>query len=308
MVRSKIKVKQLSLRSAKSRRRSKFTSSGTSGGRAGGVLKLAGIAIVLAVVAGGLHFAEKYVKRATGAEEKNGQLELVNVPAWVSEELKAQIYRVAGAERLKLDDSAARQVAERVSGSVHWLRDVRVQVGHDRITLNAVYRKPVALVKSGLQKFYVDEELVVLDYLPLAELPVVTVKGVSFTRQPAAGTIFNREDLSAGVAVLKLLARMDERMAPQKPLLREIDSIDVTNFMGRRNPQGAHIVLYARDGTQLVWGAEVGMWQRHLEAKDDEKLATLYSFYAENGTLMGSAKYIELRNPQRNLPEPIERY
>jgi hypothetical protein len=50
------------------------------------------------------------------------------------------------------------------------------------------------------------------------------------------------------------------------------------------------------------------MWHRHFEAKDEDKLAILYGFYKENGTLLNIVKYINLRDPQDNIPLPIDKY
>jgi len=101
---------------------------------------------------------------------------------------------------------------------------------------------------------------------------------------------------------------MDKLVTPDKPLLYEIDRIDVGNFNGRENTQHPHIVMYAKDNTQIIWGAEVGKWQRYLESTDEQKLAKLYGYYKEYGTLSGGAKYINLRDPQDNIPLPIDKY
>ena len=50
------------------------------------------------------------------------------------------------------------------------------------------------------------------------------------------------------------------------------------------------------------------MWQRHLEAPDDEKLAKLYGHYKAYGSLLGGAKYINLRDPLSAVPQPIDKY
>ena len=101
---------------------------------------------------------------------------------------------------------------------------------------------------------------------------------------------------------------MDKLTTPDKPLLYEIDSIDVSNFNGRENRQFPHIVLYAKDKTEIIWGAEIGNWARHFEAKDEEKLAKLYSYYKEHGSLLEGVKYINLRDPQDDIPLPIDKY
>jgi len=101
---------------------------------------------------------------------------------------------------------------------------------------------------------------------------------------------------------------MDRALVPDKPLLYEIDRINVSNFNGRQNKHRPHIVLYSRDNTEIMWGAEVGQWQRHLESTDEQKLAKLYSYYKEFGTLSGGVKYINLRDPRDKIPLPIDKY
>jgi len=101
---------------------------------------------------------------------------------------------------------------------------------------------------------------------------------------------------------------MDELITPDKPLLYEIDYIDVSNFEGREDTRFPHIVLYATDKTEIIWGAEIATWQRYLEATDEEKLAKLYGYYKEHGSLLNGVKYINLRNPQDKIPLPIDKY
>ena len=101
---------------------------------------------------------------------------------------------------------------------------------------------------------------------------------------------------------------MDKSITPDKPLLSEIDRIDVSNFNGRQDGRKPHIVLYAKDNTEIMWGAAVGKWQQHLESTDEQKLAKLYGYYKDFGTLSGRAKYINLRDPKDKIPLPIDRY
>ncbi|GAI43037.1 unnamed protein product, partial [marine sediment metagenome] len=49
-------------------------------------------------------------------------------------------------------------------------------------------------------------------------------------------------------------------------------------------------------------------WQKYLEATDEEKLAKLYGYYKEYGSLLNAVKYINLRNPQETVPRPIDKY
>ncbi len=274
-------------------------------------LKTIAIVFVLAAVVTGFYYLERYVKEVIPFSEKTGILELVNPPEWVNEALKEKIYRAAisNGEDLKLDEDAARSVQHNLDANVFWLDVIRVQITDESIRIRADWRKPVAFVKYGLQKFFVNSELVVLDFVPLPELPIVEVKGLSAKAEiPQPGSIWQHADLAAAVDILVYLDKMDELVTPDKPLLYEIAGIDVRNFNGRENSNYPHIILYAKDRTEIIWGAEIGLWQRYLEAPDSEKLAKLYNHYKEYGSLMNNVKYIDLRQPQENVPRPTDKY
>lgn len=259
----------------------------------------------------GFYYLESYVQRQKGIAERIGTLELVNPPGWVNEVLKDKIYVAArsGGEDLRLDADVARSVQENIAESVSWLEGVRVRVTDESIRIQSDWLKPVALIKVGLEKFYVDEDLVALDYVPVPELAIVEVTGLSSRgRVPAAGSVWQRADLKAAVEILVRLERMDELVAKDNPLLEEISKIDVSNYNGRESEKYAHIIFYARDKTEIIWGAELGKWQRYLEATDQEKLAKLYSHYKEYGSLMHNVKYIDLRAPSLEVPRPTDRY
>ena len=273
-------------------------------------LKVLAVVCVLAAVGIGFVFLAKYVKKTVPVSEKIGSIELVGVPAWVNEPLKEKVYAAARAngEDLRLDEDAALSVQQNIERLVAWLDEAKVQTTHDSIRINGRWRKPMALVKSGLHKFYVDSELVVLDFVPMPNLPIVQVKGLSVIRKlPPPGEVWQDETIAEAVAILALLERMDKDQALERPLLHEIDSIDVSNFNGRQNSQFPHIVLYAKGKTEIIWGAELGKWQRYLEATDEQKIAKLYGYYKEYGSLR-DVKYINLRDPQDNVPLPVDKY
>jgi hypothetical protein len=271
-----------------------------------GILKAFAIVCIFGAFGVSLYFAQMYVKSAKPAEA--GPLELVNVPEWVGSELKAKIYGAAGGKTFRLDEKAAQMVAENLA-SVAWIDNIKIQITHKQVLVEARWRKPLAIVKSGSRSFYVDDELVVLDFVPMPNLPVVKIEGLSeTTKMPPPGAVWQSDDLAAAVTILAKLDQMDKSVTPDKPLLYEIDRIDVSNFNGRKNSRFSHIILYTKDDTEIIWGAEFGRWQRYLEATDEEKLAKLYSYYKEYGSLSGGAKYINLRDPQDNISQPIDKY
>lgn len=261
---------------------------------------------ILAVVIAGFVFLKKQVRTS----ERTGFLELVAPPVWLNEQLKQLILDAATAngENLTIDKDAAESVQNNIEQLVAWLDDVTVQTTSESFLIKARWRTPLAMVKLGLSKCYVDAELVVLNYVHIPELPIVKVRGLSATRIPKPGEIWNRDDLAAAVALLECLNRRDKIDASEKSLLSEIDRIDMSNFNGRQNGRAPHIILYSNDNTEIIWGSEIGTWQRYLESTDEEKLAKLYSYYKEHGTLSGGVKYINLCDPQDNIPRPIDKY
>ena len=305
--RKKGKTKRISFR-AGSLRKKKKEKTGWFGPRLINILKVLVVICVLAGIVVGIVFLEKYVKKTVPGPQESVRPELANVPEWVSGELQAKILAAAGGQTFRLDEDAAQLVAENLASAV-WLDEVKVETKHDRLRIEGRWRRPLALVKSGLHKFYVDAELVVLDFVPVPRLPIVKITGLSLiTKTPPLGKVWQRDDLAAAVTILDQLNQMDKFITPDKPLLYEIDSINVSNFEGRASARLPHIVLYAKDNTEIIWGAEVGKWQRYLESTDEQKLAKLYSYYKEYGTLLNGAKYINLRDPQDNIPLPIDKY
>ena len=266
---------------------------------------------ILAAFAAAFLYLDKYVKGAVTVGKKVGKLELVSYPRWINERLERKIYEAAisNGEDLRLDEDVARSVQQNLIREVVWLEKVRVKTANDSIQILARWRRPIALVKMGINKFYVDSEMVVLDYVPLGKLSIVEVVGMAVDSAiPKPGEVLNRGELEAAVDILSRLERMDALVTPDKPLLGEIDRIDVSNFNGRANPHGHHIILYANDNTEIIWGAEYGKWQRYLESPDSQKMAKLYQHYKEYGTLLGGVPYINLCEPQDTIPRPIDRY
>ena len=271
--------------------------------------------IAIFVAAGiGFIFLDRYVKGNLNLNEKTVPIQLVVFPDWAGTELKQKIISTAGKspDDFRLTEDAAMKIGENLA-ILAWLYDVKVQVSSKAITISAKYRKPVGLIKDHDQQFYVDSELIVLDYVPMGKMPIVEITGVPghLLTWRTVGTKWQRDDVAAAVELLALLERMDSEIVPNKPLLAEIKSIDMSNFDGRRIASQPHIVLYARDGTEIKWGAKKGAWQRYLEAKDEEKLTLLYNTYQELGTVQLRAaqkgSFIDLTQPQ-TLSLPIDRY
>ena len=95
-----------------------------------------------------------------------------------------------------------------------------------------------------------------------------------------------------------------EKDSTFRPLRSELAAIDVSNFGNRKSKKLPGIVMYAKDGTEIYWGAFDG----NLEAVWAEKFGKLYQYYTDYGSLNaktnGDARYIDLRLPERIVPVP----
>ena len=147
-----------------------------------------------------------------------------------------------------------------------------------------------------------------LDYMPMPHLPIVEIKGVGLKRVPLPGQVFDQQDLAAGVALAVLLNRMDAEVMPKNPLLEHIASIDVRNFNGRKNRREPHIVLRSKDDTQIIWGAEIGEWTKYAGGHGRAEARQALRLLPGLRLAQRRGKYINLRDPQDKIPQPIDKY
>jgi hypothetical protein len=307
---TKSKSKRISLKSGTSKRkktkqRLRFVASLISS------FKISLMVCVLGGTAIGLLYLDKYRKETTPPIIGEVELELVDVPAWVNEELKQKALTAARSdlEDLRIDENAAGLVQQNIDRRFAWLDDVKVQTTHNAVRIEGRWRRPMGLIKSGRRSFYVDAEQVLLDFVEMPGMPIVEITGLTSVRKiRPLGEVWEGDDLAAAITLLDRLERRDRIETTQKPLLSEINRLDVSNFEGRKYRKLPHIVLYANDDTKIMWGAKIGEWQRYLESTDEQKIAKLYGYYKEYGTLSGGVKYINLCDPQDDIPQPIDKY
>ena len=273
--------------------------------------KISFMVCILGGTAIGLLYLDKYRKETTPPIIGEVELELVDVPAWVNEELKQKALTAARSdlEDLRIDENAASLVQQNIDRRFAWLDDVKVQTTHNAVRIEGRWRRPMGLIKSGRRSFYVDAEQVLLDFVEMPGMPIVEITGLTSVRKiRPLGEVWEGDDLAAAITLLDRLERRDRIETTQKPLLSEINRLDVSNFEGRKYRKLPHIVLYANDDTKIMWGAKIGEWQRYLESTDEQKIAKLYGYYKEYGTLSGGVKYINLCDPLDDIPQPIDKY
>ena len=265
---------------------------------------------LLSAAAAGFILLDRYNKTVTGFFQKPLKIKITNPPSWITRRLEEKIFAAAGSSEgnITLTETAARNAYQSIQQNISWLKSLRIQTTGEQLLLTGTWRKPLAMFKRGLTKYYLDREMTVMDYLPMPQLPVINITGVDIYHRPVPGEITPREDLTAAVKLIDHLDKMDQLVTPEAPLLSELNRIDMSNYNGRLDSRQPHIIIYAADNTQIIWGAELGKWQQNLESTDKEKLAKLYSHYEEFGTLLNGVKYINLRDPQDEISQPIDKY
>lgn len=275
----------------------------------------------MAGVAVGFGYMERYVHAVSPVTQPAGALELISPPQWLNRALQDKIAMAAGGYTFPLGDDTAADIAAGLQ-NLPWLYNVRTRTTEKTIHIHADYRKPSAMIRSGNKSYYLalvrpDDliysadwpKVVLLDYIELGELPIVEIKGFSPKDMPPVGGAWDAPEVTTAVELITVLARMDEISSREKPLLQELAAIDVFNFDGRKNKNDAHVILYAKDGTEIRWGAAYGKSRLYLEATEQEKLATLYTFYKEHNNTIQCiqnqiCQYVELRYSQKIFPRP----
>lgn len=266
--------------------------------------------ILIASAAIGMIYMERHVLSTAGIEHPDGSLKLINPPDWLDQQWVDTLVRTAGDKRFKLDKVSAGVVAQRLE-SLSWMENVRVQTTAGYISVSADYRKPVGLVNlSGGRRYYLDIDNVVLDYIPVTKIPVVEITGLAAVRSiPDPGHVWIAEDAAAAVDLLNRLYQYDQHFLNKqlitRPLLDDIQSIDVANFAERKNRSKPQIVLHVTDGTEVHWGAAWGQSTLSMEAYEEEKIQKLYKEFIDNkNSLCGYARHFDLLTPKDQIPRP----
>lgn len=294
--------------------------------RAETIASLKKTAAVVATICGlggaavGFAYMERYVHAASPVTRPNGALELIAPPRWINTALQARIAQAAGGYYFTLNDETAAAVAAGLQ-KLAWLYNIRVRTTDSTIHVHSDYRKPLAMIRNGSRKYYValvqpddaiyvpdSPKVVLLDYIEMDTLPILEMKGVSTRGMPPVGGAWDAPAVTSAVELISALERMDEVSCREKPLLNELESIDLSNFDGK-DKDAPHVILYARDGTPIHWGAVHGKSRLYLEATEQEKLGKLYAFYKENNYTIQClrnriCRYIELRYSRKIFPRP----
>jgi hypothetical protein len=265
------------------------------------LLKVLTIATMLVMIGGlcyGFVRLEDFVRNEINNElQSSVELVAVDKPDWVNQQLLRRINETAamGLDRLPAIPSTAKMVQRNLDNHLKWLTDINVRTTNDAIEVRAKYRKPVALLETEGGKYYVDQELFALDYMPISGLGIVEITGFSNRERPIPGNKWREDDIAAAVKLIRMLQEMDK--GQKRKLIYEIKSVDVSNY-NKRGSSVSQLIIKTIDGPEILWGAQPGQAAANIEMPEEQKLMSLYEMFRSKGTLKGKYKYIDLRYPK----------
>ncbi len=243
---------------------------------------LAAGAIAVAMLAGvfagavGVTRLEAHVDRLILTKRPDATFEFTDLPRQMIGLADSDLDRALHGFRARdwTDDRLCEEIAGKLA-TVGWVAGVdRVRrMADGRFEISARYREPFAMVHQGTEFVLVDGEGVRLPGTYANDPTWRIIQGVA-TPAPKAGATWDGKDLTAGIAVLRAIAR--------EPFADQITAVLVDNFEGRRDRRTCHIELATdRAGGRIRWGSAPGL---ELEENlPEQKLALLRQNYAKTG-------------------------
>jgi hypothetical protein len=283
--------------------------------------------------------------RSGGHEKIPLFCQLMNKPAWlapaITEQLFAETQNFARHDqstydRLQdpLDQDILRQIADNYTGidatgvnhralrDNAWIKkitEVRRVIAPDRksqtIEIYAEYRQPAAWVLHGGKCYLIDDEFtrLPLEYTDAdrKKMPAwMAIRGTSLpegmTKAPEPGESWDTPDLEAGMKLIDLL-----QASPQaRMFLSQIDSIDVSNFHGRKDPGQPQLVLdtiwpSSADPTKpriIQWGRPVGE-EKFFDISAAAKIRTLSKIDLLYHRIDAGADFVDIHTEQVWIPQ-----
>lgn len=211
---------------------------------------------------------------ATESQESTSMLvRFTDLPRWVKPELRGMLaetarQQISGDPLARHDLINARQ-ALLETGWFDQVEQVR-RAGRNEIEVRGTLVDPFAYVRDGQADHLVDRTGRLLPHqVPAGGGRLTVITGVHFPRPPRAMIIWDGEDLTAGLRVLRLLETRAWR--------DQIVSIDVAEYLRHER-----LRLLTNRGTTIVWGRAPGA-ERTGEVAAAQKLAYLDFSYESFG-------------------------
>lgn len=279
-----------------------------------------GTVLALGVTAATMGYRKlhKHVETQYATSTVPPRIVLKNRPAWMRDDLADQITTAAkvGTAASAFDQSVLRDVQDQIMSDPDvfpWIEKInliRREFGGapgDTIHVDATFRAPIALVRSGDEFWMVDSQGRKLPKKCDADGVLrrivsddgkIVLRVVDGARNspPDVGSLWKGADLQAGLELLRLLN--------DKPYAQDIVKVDVSNYAGRLDNAAAQLVLITRFNTQVRWGRPVSSTDYFVEVSPARKLAVLERLVADYGQVDAKRPWIDIRFDRVTYPRP----
>jgi hypothetical protein len=280
------------------------------------------LVLLAAVIGFGFSFLERYVQEVNRSRQVNLKVKLeVNgapPPRWASEELIRQV--CLSTEIRQEDDFSDPELVKRWNENLAknpWVKKIhrlhkRYEGEEDgkhegMLIIDCELRQPLASVQADSGLCYVDAEGMVLPAVPL-DGPgghLVRLQGGA-NKSIRSGIQISSESLLAGIQVLSEIRKTEDQLPTEDQLWSELAVMDVSNYEGRLDPRGSHLVIYTGDNTEIRWGAALKRERPYYEAPAVTKLMHLYRSHRRYKSFK-DYEYVDLRYLRKEKADPLRR-
>ena len=264
--------------------------------------------LLLGGLGAGYHYADGYVERNVAYRSQPLIIALKNRPPWMNEFLVEQIAALARpiGPHSTFDHQLLIDTAQNLRSNP-WIRTVRevrrayLNKPGDTLEIDCDYRAPVALVKSGVFYWLVDEQGVRLSerfteedvpniqFGPDRHTVIRVIEGVRAPVPHQAGSKWAGDDLVAGLKMVRYLYGKD--------FTEEILRVNVANYRGAKDPKDPQIVLGTKYHTEIWWGRPPSDEDvdSFIEIPSARKLEHLRMIREQFGRVDGKVPWVDVR-------------
>jgi hypothetical protein len=260
-------------------------------------------------VAAAFYYTQRWVDTRLVFPADPPHIVLKDRPAWMSDALAEQIADVArpvGAHgafdhQLLVDVADVLAADPRTAAWIRRVNSVRRVYGSgpaDLIEIDCDYRAPAAIVHWGdyywlidadgdrLPEQYGQPQLNRILYDGDGRILLRLIDNIAHP-PPTACERWPGDDVAAALGLVKYLAA--------QPCAADVLKVDADNFGGRRDRQGAQLVLVTRDGGRISWGRPAGDKDDFDEVSPARKMARMQQIIDKYGRLDAGHAQLDLR-------------
>ncbi len=252
----------------------------------------------------GWQFTQKslvaYVARQHTEPLNSQQVQLIDMPTWMSPLLQAQLQSLIVRELAlsPMNGSSLESTVDLLAANP-WVEQVHrlSRTSDGQIWVAATYREPVAMVRSAGAYHLIDNHCRRLpgrySQKQMIQVGLPLIEGVG-EKLPGVGEIWRSDSLQSGLSLAHLV--------DHQPYTDQIRAIDVS----QRDRRGRlRMQLVTHRGGQVRWGRAPGRGYP-IESTDEVKLQSLQSLFERCGQIDAGGKKVDVFSKTVLIHQPVQ--